>query len=226
MDAAVVIGSINTAVNNAVAAGVAIVVAGGNSDSDACSTSPASATSAITVGATGTHDSRAFFSNYGECIDIFAPGKSIVSAKTNTITGSLSLSGTSMGAPHVAGVAALLLQEDPSLTPIGLLTKMLASATANVVTNPGTGSPNLLLYTGDITGPVPTPAPSPAPVLTPVPSPAPSPAPALTPVPTLAPTPAPVPAPVCLAKWDTCTADNQCCEKNAEAAVGMNQSCK
>jgi subtilisin family serine protease len=110
-----------------------------------------------------------------------------------------------MAAPHVAGVAALLLEEDPSLTPAGLLTKMLASATADVVTNPGAGSPNLLLYTGDITRPAPTPAPSPAstsapsPASTPAPfpalSPAPSPAPALTPAPSPAPLPAPVPSP-------------------------------
>jgi subtilisin family serine protease len=253
MDAEVVIGSINTAVNNAVAAGVVMVVAGGNSDSDACSTSPASATDAITVGATGIDDSRAYYSsvrlsNFGACIDIFAPGKSIVSAKTNTIAGSLSLSGTSTATPHVAGVAALLLEEVPGLTPADLLTKILASATANVVTNPGAGSPNLLLYSGDITGPTPMPAPTPAPAPAPspasspapspapspalAPSPDPSPAPALTPVPTPVPTlapipaasPAPVPAPVCLAKGDTCTADNQCCGNKCKG--GNSKTCK
>jgi subtilisin family serine protease len=143
--------SLNKAVNNAVAAGVVMVVAAGNSDVDACFTSPASATNAITVGATGEDDSRASFSNFGTCVDIFAPGVDIVSAQTNTVSGSMKLSGTSMATPHVAGVAALLLEANPGISPSEVTVKILSSATAGVLTDLA-GSPNLMLYTGDITG--------------------------------------------------------------------------
>jgi subtilisin family serine protease len=222
LSAGAVIGSINTAVNNAVDMGVVMVVAGGNSNVDACTTTPASATKAIAVGATSENDSRSGFSNWGGCIEIFAPGSNIISASANTFTGSKGLSGTSMAAPHVAGVAALLLQEDPDLTPADLLSKMLASATA-VVTNSGAGSPNLLLYTGDITGPGATPAQTPAPV----PATTPSPVPATTPAPVPAPTPSPVPAttPTCLAQGATCSIDSDCCGNKCRGGGG-NQSCK
>jgi subtilisin family serine protease len=174
----VVIESINTAVSSAVAAGVVVVVAGGNSDSDACMSSPASVTGAITVGATGVDDKRAYFSssrssNFGTCIDIFAPGLQIISAQTNTTAGSLDLSGTSMATPHVTGVAALLLEANPGISPSEVLATILASATADVVTNlpVGSGSPNLMLYTGDITGAVPTAAPTHVPTHAPSPAP-------------------------------------------------------
>jgi subtilisin family serine protease len=94
-------------------------------------------------------DKRAYFSNYGRCLDIYAPGVSIVSC-SRTQGKAFPASGTSMAAPHVAGVAALLLQEDPWLTPAELVKRMLADATAGVVSDPGNRSPNLLLYTGDI----------------------------------------------------------------------------
>jgi subtilisin family serine protease len=119
-------------------------------------------------------DSRAGTSNFGTYVDIFAPGVSIISAKTNTISGtSASYSGASMASPHVAGVAALLLEECRGITPGQLLQKMLDSAIFGVVGDPGIGSPNKLLYTGDIAGPAapstalsaaPSPAPAPAPV--------------------------------------------------------------
>jgi subtilisin family serine protease len=157
-----VIKSLNDAVNAAVAAGVVMVVAGGNSNTTACSHSPASALNAITVGSTAEDDSRADDSNFGTCVDIFAPGENIISAKTNTISGSTSYSGTSMASPHVAGVAALLLEESPGITPGQLLQRMLDSATPDVVGDPGTGSPNKLLFTGDIEGPEPAPEPEPS----------------------------------------------------------------
>jgi hypothetical protein len=215
-----VIESINTAVSNAVAAGVVMVVAAGNSDADACFDSPSSARGAITVGATDEIDARASFSNFGACVNIFAPGKDIISAKTNTLSEGTSLSGTSMAAPHVAGVAALLLEEEPELSPIRVLDKMLTSATRNVVTNSGAGSPDRMLYTGDITGPAPVREiePEPVPVLDPEPEPVPDPGPE--------PEPEPVPTPpTCSAKSESCTTDSDCCSKKCKGGGPKGKSC-
>jgi hypothetical protein len=137
---------LNDAVEIAVEAGVHVVVSAGNRNRDACKQSPASAGNAITVGATGQDDARAYFSNYGRCLDIFAPGVGIES--TTTRNGYYERhSGTSMSAPHVAGVAALLLQEDPTLTPAQLTALMLSDSTRGLVTSRQVGSPNLLLNT-------------------------------------------------------------------------------
>jgi subtilisin family serine protease len=142
--------AINSAVERAVVAGITVVVAAGNSRRDACAFSPASAANAITVGATDKFDVKASFSNIGPCLDIFAPGVGITSLFTSQ--GSIwTISGTSMASPHVAGVAALLLQEDPSLTPAKIIERIRADATPGVVTNAGRGSPNILLFTGKIT---------------------------------------------------------------------------
>jgi subtilisin family serine protease len=138
--------SINTAVNNSVASGVVYAVAAGNDNANACNYSPASAGSAITVGATDNTDTRASFSNYGSCVDIFAPGVGITSSTITSTSSYASWSGTSMATPHVAGVAALYLYDHPSATPSQVTYAILNDATTNVLTNIGTGSPNRLLH--------------------------------------------------------------------------------
>ncbi|MFM8000984.1 MAG: S8 family serine peptidase, partial [Actinomycetota bacterium] len=95
--------ALNEAIANAVADGITVVAAAGNNNNLACNYSPASAPSAITVGATTSADARASYSNYGSCLDIFAPGSSITSSYHRSSSELRSLSGTSMAAPHVAG---------------------------------------------------------------------------------------------------------------------------
>jgi serine protease len=142
--------ALNSAVNSAVAAGVVFAVSSGNSNTDACNQSPASAASAITVNASTSSDARSSFSNYGTCTDIFAPGSSIRS--TIMGGGTQSWSGTSMASPHVAGVAALILDEDGSLTVGQVWDRMSERATRDRISNAGSGSPNLLLYSGSGSG--------------------------------------------------------------------------
>jgi len=133
------------AVNNAVSKGVAMVVAAGNDNANACNYSPARATSAIGVGATTNTDARSSFSNFGTCVKIFAPGSSITSDWIGSNTATSTISGTSMASPHVCGVVALH-RETSAIAPAAITTWVNNTATPNVVTNPGTGSPNRLLY--------------------------------------------------------------------------------
>ena len=152
--------SLDNAVANSVADGITYAVAAGNSNADACSSSPARVAAAITVGATTSSDARSSFSNYGACLDLFAPGSSILSTWNTSDTATSTLSGTSMATPHVAGAAALYLQQNPSASPATVRDAMVNSATANVVSSPGTGSPNRLLY-APVAATAPT-APAPA----------------------------------------------------------------
>jgi subtilisin family serine protease len=131
---------------NSIAAGVSYAIAAGNSNADACSSSPARVPSANTVGATTSTDARASFSNFGTCVDIFAPGSSITSAWNTGDTATNTISGTSMASPHVAGALALYLQTNPTASPATATQALVANATLNKVAGAGSGSPNRLLY--------------------------------------------------------------------------------
>jgi len=138
--------TLDTAVNNLHNANVTIAVAAGNSNANACNSSPSRAVNAITTGSTTTSDARSSFSNFGTCLDVFAPGSSILSAWFTSNTATATLSGTSMASPHVAGVAALYKQANPSASSTTIRNAIVNNATTGVVTNAGTGSPNRLLY--------------------------------------------------------------------------------
>ncbi|HFG7064075.1 S8 family peptidase [Acinetobacter baumannii] len=137
--------SLDSAVENLFNNGYVMVVAAGNSNTDACSSSPARVSKAITVAATDSTDTRASYSNYGSCVDIFAPGSQINSSWIGSNTATKVLNGTSMATPHVVGVVAEMLQSTPTATPQTTSTNLLNQASNNVVKNPS-GSPNRLLY--------------------------------------------------------------------------------
>ncbi|MGI2974927.1 S8 family peptidase [Vibrio alginolyticus] len=155
--------ALDSAVQSAVQSGVSFMLAAGNSNADACNYSPARVASGVTVGSTTSTDARSSFSNWGSCVDIFAPGSQIKSAWYDG--GYKTISGTSMATPHVAGVAALYLQENRSLSPSQVESLLVSRATSGKVTDTR-GSVNKLLYSltdadcgQDCGGPDPTPDP-------------------------------------------------------------------
>lgn len=156
--------AVDSAVATAVSDGVTFAVAAGNDNLDACGSSPAREPSAITVGSTTTTDARSSFSNFGTCVDIFAPGSSITSSWNTSDTATNTISGTSMATPHVTGVAALFLETNPTASPATVTAAIINNSTTNHVSNPGTGSPNRLLFSLLTGAPPPTPTPTPTPV--------------------------------------------------------------
>jgi subtilisin family serine protease len=150
--------ALDTAVTNSINDGVTYAVAAGNENTNACNGSPSRVGAALTVGSTTNTDARSSFSNYGSCLDLFAPGSNITSAWYTGDTATNTISGTSMATPHVAGVAALYLQGAPTSSAATVGSAVVNGATTGVVTGAGTGSPNRLLYSllGGGTTPPPT----------------------------------------------------------------------
>jgi len=138
--------TLDAAVQRVIADGVTLVAAAGGSASNACNFSPARVPPALTVGASTPADARASSSNVGPCVDLFAPGTSITSAWHTSDTATATLSGTSMAAAHVTGVAARYLQADPSAPPATVHGGLVRSATTGVLRDVGAGSPNRLLF--------------------------------------------------------------------------------
>ncbi|WP_395399172.1 Ig-like domain-containing protein [Arthrobacter sp. UC242_113] len=138
---------VDAAVQGIINDGVTAVVAAGNSAADACNSSPARLAGALTVAASDSADKQAAFSNYGSCVDLYAPGVAIKSASPASTTATALMSGTSMASPHAAGAAAEVLSRSPGLTPADVAAKLLSAATSGAVSAATAGTPNRLLFT-------------------------------------------------------------------------------
>ena len=138
--------SLNTAVTNLHNSGVFVAVAAGNSSANACNYSPASAGAVYTTAASTSTDARASYSNYGSCVDGYAPGSSITSAWIGGSTATRTISGTSMASPHVAGVAALYKGTYGNVSSSTIVSWINSNATGSVISGNVSGTPNRLLF--------------------------------------------------------------------------------
>ena len=137
-------GALDAAVQASITSGITYAIAAGNSNANACNESPGRTPQAITVAATASNDARASFSNFGSCVDLFAPGVGITASWNTSDAALATISGTSMASPHVAGVAALYLSSNPTSTPAQVAAGLLAAARTGMVTDVQ-GTANLLL---------------------------------------------------------------------------------
>ena len=138
--------ALNTAVNNLASSGVFVAVAAGNENQNACNVSPASASGVYTVASSTSTDAKSNFSNWGSCVNIYAPGSSITSTWHTSNSATNTISGTSMASPHVAGLGALIKETNPTASHAAVANWMTTNATTNVISGNVSGTPNLLLF--------------------------------------------------------------------------------